>query len=450
MMLNYLYGRWGYPLNHALKRDGVNDAARELKESQWEDAESLDARQRIRLTQLLEFAGTHVPYYAGLFRDLNRSAGDFVDPAAYHLIPVLTKDIIRRHLADLQADPGSGRRGYRNRTSGSTGESLHFITDLRSHAYRLADEYRGKTWTGFTRGDREAILWGAPMDIKRSERWRARLRGLLAGQLFLSAYDLSPQRLDEYVDAIRQFRPKLMIGYPSALEVFARHCLHAGVSLRPHPRSIIASAETLWDHQRDLFKEAFGCEVYNRYGSREMGVIAHECAAHAGLHVSSDRLLLEIVDDEGRPCPPGQWGEMLITDLQSYAMPMIRYRIADRAAWATQSDCPCGRRLPLLSGVEGRSMDVVTSPNGQRLGGTFWTILLKSRPGLEWFQVVQDSSAAITVSYVPTSGFNPAVLDYFRAQIKERLGEDIIVGFREVEKIELTDSGKHRLVISNY
>ena len=225
MFRRLLYGDLVYPAYHALKRDGINTARRELAESEWYDADALAALQRKKLERLLRFAAQHVPYYAETLRRLDRRPDDLVNPDRFRELPLLEKSIIRREGSRLHAPPSSGRRGYPNSTSGSTGEPLRFLTDTRAHAYRMADGLRGKGLAGFSLGDKEVALWGAEIEIRRSRRWRGQIHGFITGHKLLSSFDLSVERLDAYIATIQRFRPSLMVGYPSALEAFANHCV---------------------------------------------------------------------------------------------------------------------------------------------------------------------------------------------------------------------------------
>jgi len=445
-----LYSQVLYPAYHGARRDGVLGANRRAAASQWWDAEELAEHQHARLARLLRFAASHVPFYRDAIRSLGASPDELAASGGWRALPVQTKDLIRREGSRLRAEPEGGRRAFANSTSGSTGEPLRFLTDAVSHSLRRADELRGKTWTGYRLGDREIALWQSPLDLGRAKKLRGRLHALVTRYSVLSSFDLTPARMDAYLAQIRRLRPRLLLAYPSALEVFARHCAERGERDVLIGAAIVTSAESLWDYQRALFADTFGVPVFNRYGCREVGPIAHECEAHRHLHVSADRLLLEIVDADGAPCPPGQWGELLITDLENLAMPFIRYQIGDRAAWAPSETCACGRGLPMLLGVEGRSMDVIRSPAGGVVGGTFWTVLLRSRPGLRQFQVVQEADGAITVRYVPDESFTPGVLDYFTTRVRETLGDSMAVRYDRVEKIRLSASGKLRLVESRY
>jgi phenylacetate-CoA ligase len=446
-MSRFFYGRVLYPLYHLIKGDGVREIIAELDRNQWLRKGDLEEVQRQKLHRLLQFAYNNVSYYRNLIRSTGLPVDKLVLPDNFHLIPELTKETIRKNIGCLTATDLTGNGLEKNSTSGSTGEALFFYTDFRSSAYRKASVLRNNEWTGFRLGDREVKLWGSPIDESKARNLRGRIRNVLINQRFLSAYELSPEHIDNYIQLIHSFRPVLLVSYPSVLEVFAGHCRIRQASFDCF-KAIITSAETLYPHQRELFETEFGVKVFNRYGCREVGNIAQECEAHNGLHVNSDRILVEILDDQGKPCNRGQRGELFVTDLDNYGMPFIRYQIGDSAAWAEDQRCPCGRGLPLLAEIEGRSMDVVKSPSGNRLGGTFWTILFRTKPGIKQIQIIQEKLDGVTVLFVRDVGFEESVLDYFRDRIKEKCGVNFIVEFKEVPSLEKTKSGKRRLVIS--
>ncbi len=449
MMLGRLaYARVAYPLYHAMKRDGVNGAIKELRSNQWFAPEKIASLQREKLERLLVHAYRNVPYYRDVIGALGADPAALANADRFLEVPVLTKRIIREQGARMCATGDAGNRLRPNSTSGSTGEPLRFFTDDRITPYLKASVLRFKEWTGWRMTSREACLWGAPIDAAKASALRGRIHAWITGSLFLSAYDMSAEAMDQYIASIMAYQPELLLSYPSILEVFADHCRRKDVKFGSLC-AIITSAETLWPHQREGIEASFGVRVFDRYGSREVGDVAQECENHLGLHVGADCVLVEIVDASGQPCKPGEVGDLLVTSLHNHGMPLVRYAIGDRAAWAVESRCTCGRGLPLLSGVEGRSMDVVRTKSGQHIGGTYWTILLRSRPGISRFQVVQDTLDGIEVKYVRDGEFDPAVLEYFTGRIREKCGGDFEVSFREETEITRNAAGKRRIVVSN-
>lgn len=437
-----------FPAWHRFKRDGVNSAVTELQQNQWRPtAELLELQQR-KLANLLEFAGANVPYYRSLLSECGISAGEAITDEELQRLPPLTKRVIRCEKNRMISEDLRGNRLRANATSGSTGEAVRFFTDARSLPFRQASIIRSDSWTGWRIGDRLVRIWGAPIDARKAATLRSRLHHLVTDIRFLSSFVLSETTMDKYIDVIRGFKPKLIVAYAGPLEEFAIHCRDRGVTF-PSLRAIVSSAETLWPHQRQTIEDAFGVKIFNRYGSREVAHIGSECEFHDGLHLSVDRLLVEVVDEQGRRCAPGEAGRILVTDLDNYGMPLIRYDIGDRGAMAGDVSCRCGRGLPMLEKIDGRTLDIVRTPDGRRIGGTFWTLLLKSRPGIRQFQVVQEELGGITVKFVRDPELDPEVLAHFSGRIKEHCGADFRVDYAERESIELTSSGKQRIIISH-
>jgi phenylacetate-CoA ligase len=214
------------------------------------------------------------------------------------------------------------------------------------------------------------------------------------------------------------------------------------------PKGIVTSAETLYPHQRETIESVFGCRIFNRYGCREAGNIAQECEEHNGLHIFSEHVVVEVVDEKGDPAPPGEPGEIVVTKLDNYVFPFIRYRIGDIGV-LSERRCPCGRNLPMLESVEGRVFDIIVGTNGNHLSGTFWTILLREYvSGISKFQVIQEEYGKILLKLEAGSGFSEKEKEKLISKIRERCGEDMNVEIETVEEIEQTESGKHRFVIS--
>jgi len=443
----FLYSGFIYPAYHWVKRDCVNRARVELEASEWLPRGGLDELQHSKLVQLLRFAHAHVPYYRNIIDKTGFTPDVLARPEKYLEMPVLSKTVIRSHQDTLISSNLEGNSLIKNSTSGSTGTALRFFTDHHSADYRAAAVIRNQGWINIRLHDRKARLWGSPIDSKKSSDLRGRLHGLIVGDRLFSAYEMTEERMLEYAKEIGRFRPALLTAYPSALEVFSDFCKKNNVSF-PSLKAILLSAETLWEYQRELFRSIFRVPVYNRYGCREVGDIAHECADNSGLHVNSERIYLEIVDETGNPCGPGEKGEILVTDLDNYGMPFIRYRMGDYGAWSDDSSCQCGRSHPKLAYVEGRTMDVVLGSNGAKIGGTFWTILLRSRAGIRKFQVIQRKPGGIDISIVPDSDLKQETLEYFTDKIKDKCGDEFQVNFRQVEDIKAGPGGKKRYIIN--
>jgi phenylacetate-CoA ligase len=446
-MYQRFYEHLLYPVYHWAMKDGANAAIRELNSNGALDKDGLERVASEKLASLLRHAVANVPYYRQVFRESGLSHDDLDDPRAIRSLPLLSKPVINQEIDRLVAEDLTGNRLDQNSTGGSTGEVLHFYTDWRSGAYRKATVLRNKRWLGILPGDREIRLWGAPLDIGRSRTLRGRLHTAITREQLLSADRLDDPTLESYLRICKEFRPKLLVAYPSALRHFADFCKARQATI-PSLEAIICSSESLFEHDRQIFEEVLGVEVFNRYGCREVGDIAHEARGAQGLLINSDRIHVEILDEAGNECAPGVQGEVVVTDLDNYGMPLIRYRIGDYATRAPafaadESKYP----FPVLASVDGRTLDVVRSPTGQRVGGTYWTLLLRSRPGFVKFQVVQKEPDLVTIHFVPEHGVEPA-FEYFREEIAATCGEALRVEFEAVEDLRHEPGTKFRLVIS--
>ena len=253
-----------------------------------------------------------------------------------------------------------------------------------------------------------------------------------------------------WVRRLEEFQPKFIIGYPSAVYLLGRFlCKRADLSFKP--KAIIAGGEQLYDYQRDFFQEVFRCETYSLYSSWEAHNIAAECPECAGYHIAAEDLVIEVVDDRDESVPAGVTGRILLTNLHNYAMPFIRYDIGDSGAVSGQL-CPCGRGLPLLVELGGRTVDIIVTKSGRAITGMalWWNFL--SLLGVSQFQIVQQSYDTVMVKLVMDREYTQEHIDRLteeiRAQFGPILGEDMHIQARVVEHIPIT-GGKRRIVISN-
>jgi phenylacetate-CoA ligase len=272
--------------------------------------------------------------------------------------------------------------------------------------------------------------------------WKSWLRRLLLGQpLWLDTAHVTEAGLRDFHQALKDYRPRVIQAYARSLLLFARYLEQRG--WQPHrPEGIITSAEVLEDADRALIERVFGCRVFNRYGCREVSVIASECDAHLGLHVMAEGLYLEVVRGD-MPAAPGEAGSILVTDLLNHAMPLIRYRIGDVGAWEPGT-CPCGRHLPRLRQVQGRVTDFLVGCDGRLVSGVFLaTYVVAHRPSLGQVQIRQSQAGAVTYRIKPGAAFRPGEdVEYLQATTRRYLGEQARVSCELVDELPAEPSGK--------
>ena len=401
-----------FPLS--LWRSGETAQLRFLKEferTQYLPEAALRHLQWSRLQTLLEHAYLRCSFYrrrfelAGLFPADIRSLDDL------RALPPLEKRDIQGLGSEMMARDWPAADLIRNQTGGSTGTPVTFYLDRTRKCSRAAATLRHNRWAGWEYGDRTAVIWGAPRD-KPADGWRSRLRGwLLREPLWLDAASLTERSMDEFHAALLRYRPRVIQAYARSAVLFARYLEVRG--LTPHrPHAIITSAEVLEDDERNLLERVFGCGVFNRYGCREVSVIASECEAHAGLHTMAEGLYLEIETPNG-PARPGESGDILVTDLLNFAMPLIRYRIGDVGSWAAGL-CPCGRGLPRLERIAGRVTDFLVGDDGRLVSGAALTInIVANRPSLGQVQIRQHEKGAVVFRVKPGRGLVPQPISIF-------------------------------------
>jgi phenylacetate-CoA ligase len=447
MIYQTLYKSVIYPVYHWALADGANDAIRHLDRNESLDRDSLRSHSEEKLRELLRFACINVPYYRDLADSLGMTLEEFSNPANLSALPVLIKSTINANRDAMISEDLTGNSLDSNSTGGSTGEVLKFYTDRRSGAFRKATVRRNKRWIGIQPGDREVRLWGAPLDLGRSKSVRGTIHAAITQERLLSADTLDEPTLKSYLEFCKSFRPKLMVAYPSALAEFARYCEKQGKSIESL-KAIICSAESLLDHDRKYIESTLGVTIYDRYGCREVGDIAQEAPGSSGLLVNSDRIHVEIIGEDGKPCAPGEQGEVIVTDLDNFGMPLIRYQIGDFARFAVEETASASNYpFPILASVDGRTLDVVRCIGGQRIGGTYWTILLRTRPGMKRFQVVQQEADTIRILFEPEPDCVPD-FDFVRQGVAKSCGPEMSVEFVETSQFEHARGTKFRMVIS--
>lgn len=431
-----------FPLHETLK--GHDSVARlhALEKSQWWPAERLERRRLARLKALLDHAGRHVPYYRRVFADIGFDPASLASVADLQRLPLLTKAIIRAN--DLRSETAGPLK--RCNTGGSSGEPLIFYIGRDRISHDVAAKWRATRWWRVDIGDPEVVVWGSPIELGTQDRLRA-VRDRVLRTRLLPAFEMSPARLDGFIDEIRAFRPRMVFGYPSALAHIARHAEESGRRLDDLGVGVaFVTSERLYDEQRKRISAAFGCAVANGYGGRDAGFIAHECP-HGGMHISGEDVIVEIVDADGRALPAGESGEIVVTHLATRDFPFIRYRTGDVGVLDNKL-CACGRSLPLLKEIQGRTTDFVVAADGTVMHGLALVYIVRDLAGVAQFRIVQESLALTRVQVVADEAFAAGSVAVIERGFKARLGPDVQIVVERVERIAPEKSGKFRYVVS--
>jgi phenylacetate-coenzyme A ligase PaaK-like adenylate-forming protein len=435
-----------FPLHERLKGHATVAVRRALEKTQWWSADTLERYRMERLRRLLERAARQVPYYRRLFAERSFDPAGVRSAADLSALPFLTKGNIRENLEALKAEDASAGALTLFNTGGSTGEPLQFYLGSERVSHDVAAKWRATRWWGVDIGDPEIVVWGSPIELSAQDRVRE-LRDRLFRTRLLPAFEMSESRLDEFVDVIARTRPRMVFGYPSSLALVADHARTSGRDLTSLGiRVAFVTAEQLYDHQRASLAAGYGCRVANGYGGRDLGFVAHECP-EGGLHVTAEDVLVEIVDPGGRVLPTGEEGEIVVTHFATGEFPFIRYRSGDLGVLSSAA-CSCGRGLPLLERVSGRTTDFIVARDGTVMHALALIYAIRDVPGVRNFKILQEDIDHTRVLLVTESSFPAAREEAIRKRLEDRLGAGVRISLEKVDEIPKTGSGKHRYVES--
>lgn len=432
-----------YPLWARRSHPQYRRYSKNFNRSQWLSEFELLRLQLELLRSQLMHAYRNVEFYRRRMEAEKITPLDIRSLDDLRMIPPLTKRDIQEHGAALLAMNIPENRRDQNQTGGSTGSPLQFWVDKERFDSRRASTDRHNGWAGLHPGEWCAVLWGSTYELGSAVvpkiTWRHRL---LDRSLLLNTSMVSEESLQEFIALLRRYRPRRLKAYAQSAAMFAQYCRTVGADDIQFD-SIITSAEVLLPENRALIEDTFRGKIFNRYGCREISVIASECEHHTGLHVNADALLVEI-----EPIPGGthDGGRVLVTDLYNRSMPLIRYEIGDVARWADSRPCPCGRSLPRLATVEGRITDFLCLPDGKMVSGPSLALLVGQVAEIRQAQFVQTSSKDIRLDVVPAEGYGSHTVDDLQRRLYPYLRGQVRLTIRAVDRILSEKSGKFRFV----
>uniref|UniRef100_Q47DD4 Possible CapK protein n=1 Tax=Dechloromonas aromatica (strain RCB) TaxID=159087 RepID=Q47DD4_DECAR len=434
-----------FPAQETYKGHTTLKVRKAMDDSQWWSGDKLEFLRVERLRRLLTLAGTHVPYYRELFAKLGFNPEAVTTTADLQKLPFLTKAIIRAEGERMKSDIAQGLARFN--TGGSSGEPLIFFIGNERISHDVAAKWRATRWWDVDIGDPEIVVWGSPIELTAQDRMR-QIRDRLMRTELLSAFEMSESRLDDFITCIRRKKPAMLFGYPSSLSLIARHAEKRGIAMNDLGIKVaFVTSERLYDHQRDDISRVFACPVANGYGGRDAGFIAHQCP-QGGMHITAEDIIIEIVDKDGSPLPHGTAGEVVVTHLATGDYPFIRYRTGDVAVMSDKR-CACGRGLPLLEEIQGRTTDFVVAADGTIVHGLAVIYPIRDIPGIAAFKVIQHTKEQMTVQIVPGEVCGSEVEATITAGIKARLGQMVNVTVERVADIPRENSGKFRYIVSH-
>lgn len=417
-----------------------------LERTQFLDHEDLGKLSWKHFFKLLNYAYEHTTYYKEVLDGLGKKPQDFESFEDIQIIPPLTKEILRDRVDDLISDKFQKSQLIKDSSGGSTGTPTIVYKDSYRNSIRRADQIRHDRWTGWDLGKKNALLWGAPKDNSMYVSFKQKLYfKLIERNIMLDAFNISDGEFDKFTSRLEKYKPSMILGYANLLFRYAKYLNKNYPTHKIKPLGIVSSAETLTEEMRAEIEKAFHCKVLNRYGSREVGLIASECKSQKGLHINAENIFVEAVDPSYQQVPKGIEGNLLVTDFHNFAMPLIRYELGDVGV-LSEKRCDCGRSLPLLDKVVGRKSDFFLTKSGKLIHGEFFTHLFYGVEGIKQFQIVQQTIDLIIINYVETS---PVDLSNIISEIKNEMGGDVLVETKKVDHIMPSSSGKFLFTKSN-
>ena len=423
-----------------IRRENVWDILSMINPAQWLDRHSLESAQLHNLQKVLSFAFNHIPYYRKIMEESHLHPEDIRSLKDFSGFPILTKETVRANWSILHCGDQNVRSSLRQ-TSGSTGDPLKILKDRNTTAWMDAAMYRSYAWHGLAPAARQLRIWGS--EIGAVGKVRQHLRDILLNRVRFSAFDLEKGKFIKFIGKMKRFEPCFVYGYAQSIYEFANFILRERVDLgHLNFKVVIVTGEMIFEWQKRVISQAFKCPVVNEYGCTEAGIIAIECPL-GNMHVLSDVLLVETFQGNGRKDLGND--ELLITELNNYFSPLIRYKVGDRAR-IVQEPCPCGRAFPVLKSLKGRSDDFIVFPSGRKVDPYVVEYIIKNIPArlgaVDQFMIVQTSESALGIKLISNSSNPEKIKEMIKQMWVRSYGSELSVDIQFVIALPKDPSGK--------
>ena len=360
-----------------------------------------------KLIGLLEFVSKNNVYYKNLFSQYNINVRNINILDDLKQIPILTRDILRTKQKELLS--AGIKNFFQNQTGGSTGEPVSFFQTRKYGIHNLFDRWFALKMMGYESGDKIVYLWGSDYDSKEHKNFKGKLIDYLENIYFLNTFNIQKIDVENLVQAMQNTK-FFLAGYVSSVEFLARSLLAKKVDFQPE--AIQVTAETLTLSQKKIIEETLGAKTFNRYGSRECGIIAHECKVHAGFHIFSLSNLVEFEKDNETGL-----NKIIVTNLNNYATPFIRYEIGDFADEIISEECQCGFPTSRIKNIMGRLGENIKTPSGKTLHSEFFTHLFYKIQGVKQFQIIQKTPEVLCIKIVRDENFDEKNINFLEKTI---------------------------------
>jgi phenylacetate-CoA ligase len=407
-------------------------------------SEQLKAYQWQQVSKLIRHAYNTTGYYKRVWNEAGiKSPDDITSMSDFYKLPLTTKDDIKAHYDQFISS--AFNNNIKKSTGGSTGQPFHFELNTESNTRREAVMWRGYGWLGAGLGQKTLYLWGA--DIGKKSFFKTIKNDLyhsFYNRKMMNSFAMNQHNMQNYVDDVNQFKPSALVSYVNPLFQLANYIIEHKLSVYS-PKSILTGAEPLYPHQREVIEKAFNSSIYDTFGCREFMLMSAECQQNKNLHINSDHLVVETINSVSESVQ-GQTGDLVITDLFNYGMPLIRYVNGDRATLVDEP-CSCGNPLPIMKSVDGRKLDIIKTPSGKSIPGELFPHLFKEFTSIYKFQIKQSVINELLIQIVPNGKFSENDKANIITEINKYAENELTLNFKIVDEIPLTVSGKHRVTV---
>lgn len=435
-------------LNKGTKREQLN-MFKKLESEQKDSIEVIEKRQLSKLNEVIQYSYENVPYYRELFEEQGLVENGKIELSSFEefaQINCLTKQIIRSENERLYARGFENRAAYKNTSGGSTGEPIIVLQDQHYTNHSLINFWLVTGWRRLKFYHDTFFLWGATRDDDRSIK--TRISRFLHNVTFVSTAKLTDADKVAIFKKLAQKKPSMIIAYAQSIYDLALFAEENNIQVVPQ-KVIHSGAGMLYDFMRAKIEKVFGCKVFNHYGSREVSSIASECTAHDGLHILADFNYVEIVNEQGALCKDGEIGEVVVTTLTNFSMPLIRFKIGDLARKMPFSECSCGVNYPKLADVKGRTSENFKTDKGETISGEYLTLQFNFVQGVKSFQIIQLGYTDIQIKLIVDDSYNKRAAEVLtKEKFQELFGENLNLDIQYVNEIEKTPTGKHLFTIN--
>jgi phenylacetate-CoA ligase len=421
----------------------TRDYALQLMRDERKDYTTLTENRNDRFRKMIQHCHNNVPYYRRIMDERGLTEKDFQSIDDVVRLPILDKKTLIAQQKYLMAQNVHPKNIRIECTGGSTGRPTPFGIDLNNYYQIFANAWRFWGYTGYKPGMKMLLFWGNYRELEQQSSLKNRIKSFIENTFLLNTYDLSPEKAREYAKIIQHQRPTIIRGFAGALYLFVEICKKYNFQVTHHPQAVITTAENITNYQKQKIKEFFETAVFEEYGSREFGIMAHECTEHSGLHLAEEQFIFEVFNPHTNLSSFKGRGELVISSLFNYCMPLLRYRIEDEGEIISNL-CACGRVLPILKQISGRITDYVVTKNGNLLSEYILEDFFEIVPEISSFQIQQFQKGEVDILLVLDDNFDMEMLGPIRAALNDLLQNDLNINIRKVDKIDLLPSGKRQ------